>query len=299
MRRYVIANPLAGNGRSLKTTNFLVEQFPDLGRDHVVLCPTPQDVRLQTRKALEDGAQQIIAVGGDGTICQAASAFFLQERNLFPQASLACVPAGTGCDFFKSIAGKEDPVKIIREGYKKPIDMVFLDIDGQSLYSINTISLGITTSIVSKKEHLPKWIPSRFSYTIPTLAVIGKMRSQNLQISVDGTSISGDFLAILMNKGYYGGGGMKLGEPNFHDSGKIAVSIAAAPIGIFKFLVNILKLYHSGLRSLSFIRTLEGCNIKFQLPQQQFIEIDGDLHQGRNVSMYPLRKALHVHVPKP
>ena len=66
----------------------------------------PGDATIRTRKALKDGVKTVAAIGGDGTLSEAAEGFFefnkrLEEvpTQINSEARLAILPAGTGDDF--------------------------------------------------------------------------------------------------------------------------------------------------------------------------------------------------------
>ncbi|HEX8293156.1 MAG TPA: diacylglycerol kinase family protein, partial [Pyrinomonadaceae bacterium] len=74
-----------------------------------------------TREALGRGFETVAAVGGDGTLSAAASGFFEPcagltggslPRAVNPSASLALLPAGTGNDFARGLAGgRREPLE--------------------------------------------------------------------------------------------------------------------------------------------------------------------------------------------
>ena len=54
------------------------------------------------RQALKDGATLILAVGGDGTFSECANGFFENGEPVSPEAELAFLTSGSGCDMRKS-----------------------------------------------------------------------------------------------------------------------------------------------------------------------------------------------------
>jgi YegS/Rv2252/BmrU family lipid kinase len=76
----------------------------------------------RTRRALRNGCETIAVVGGDGTLSEVASGFFEfqeddEERAFHPpspvnsRAKLAILPAGTGDDFARGMAGRREPLE--------------------------------------------------------------------------------------------------------------------------------------------------------------------------------------------
>ena len=78
------------------------------------------DATTRTRQALREGYRTIAAVGGDGTLSETAAGFFdfnHEDGNdalpvrINPEAALALLPAGTGDDFARGLAGRREPVE--------------------------------------------------------------------------------------------------------------------------------------------------------------------------------------------
>ncbi len=57
-----------------------------------------------TRESLRQGVDQVVAVGGDGTVNAVANGFFDHGQPIRPQSSLAIGNTGTGSDYFKTVA---------------------------------------------------------------------------------------------------------------------------------------------------------------------------------------------------
>jgi len=73
------------------------------------------DATAKTQAALNAGVTTIAAVGGDGTLSEAAQGFFQFAENpeqlpalINPAASLAILPAGTGDDFARGLMGRRE-----------------------------------------------------------------------------------------------------------------------------------------------------------------------------------------------
>ncbi|MFL2774098.1 MAG: acylglycerol kinase family protein [bacterium] len=54
-------------------------------------------------QALEEGADQIIAVGGDGTVNEVVNGWFENDQPINPETSISVMMCGSGCDFQRSL----------------------------------------------------------------------------------------------------------------------------------------------------------------------------------------------------
>ena len=99
----LVVNPTAGRGaagRALKTIRELCSQrFAHPVRVH--LTKRVSDGERLARQAIEEGAEIVAAVGGDGTLHEVANA--LQSVKTLHPVSLALIPFGTGNDFARAV----------------------------------------------------------------------------------------------------------------------------------------------------------------------------------------------------
>src|SRR5262245_31894894 len=88
-----IVNPAAGHGKALETW---AKVRPHLKcAVETVRTEGPGHATRIAAQALAQGADTIVAVGGDGTINEVVNGFFEQDKLISNRASLAIVPHGT------------------------------------------------------------------------------------------------------------------------------------------------------------------------------------------------------------
>ncbi|SMF25394.1 Fatty acid desaturase [Pseudobacteriovorax antillogorgiicola] len=89
MKTCFIINSKAASGRALQKWRKIEPTLALKGKRDVIICSEWQSIKHKARTALEQGADQIVAVGGDGTVGQVANAFFEDSENIFPDRSFA------------------------------------------------------------------------------------------------------------------------------------------------------------------------------------------------------------------
>ena len=81
MKRKFIINPKSGKGITTSKLNIIKNKvLAQIDNFDYVITKSKEDIIHQTQKALEEGNEQIIAVGGDGTIHQVVNGFFNSNK---------------------------------------------------------------------------------------------------------------------------------------------------------------------------------------------------------------------------
>src|SRR6059058_2665791 len=110
MKPFLVVNPRSANGATARHFDTIVQAV----RGAVGDCPhafteSPMHAADVTRRALAEGHDLVIAVGGDGTINEVVNGFFEPARPgeapraVKPGAALAVLPRGTGGDFRRTL----------------------------------------------------------------------------------------------------------------------------------------------------------------------------------------------------
>jgi diacylglycerol kinase (ATP) len=103
MRACVVVNPRSGNGRTARDWKTIERKLTEVYPDRTVyFSKGPNDIKALVRIGLMEGHDEIVAVGGDGTINEAVNGFFDANGMYRPEAVFAFVTSGTGGDFRKS-----------------------------------------------------------------------------------------------------------------------------------------------------------------------------------------------------
>ncbi len=127
MSAFAVVNPRSGNGRTGREWKTIERAlgavYPRLA---VAFSEGRGDVTRKVRRALGEGYQEIVAVGGDGTINEAVNGMFDAEGAVAPDAVFAFVTSGTGGDFRKSFgidAGAAAAVARLKKAPVRAIDV--------------------------------------------------------------------------------------------------------------------------------------------------------------------------------
>ena len=201
----------------------------------------------RARAAFAGGFGTIAAVGGDGTLSAAASGYFepcaeLSEgetpRAVNPQASLALLPAGTGDDFARGLAGgRRAPLedwlaRLVRHARPGAFDVeddaaaylhrleTTLQVDvilcslgegTRRFISLNAATLGIGAEVASRvaaQGSAARRLPGEARFALAAVPRLAAWRNRRVRIHVDGRvwRECGTNLVAVVNGAYAGGG---------------------------------------------------------------------------------------------
>lgn len=113
----LILNPHAGGGRGAKDKQQIEQLLKSSGFVYELLISEyPKHAIKLAKNAIENGARQIIVVGGDGTLNEVANGVFQQQKYLPEDITIGMIPVGTGNDWIKTFG--------IPNNYQSAIDKI-------------------------------------------------------------------------------------------------------------------------------------------------------------------------------
>ena len=281
---FVIINPTSGNGKAKKywpkiqrlliSNGFNFEfQFTKSGNDNIELVHT----------AVNQGFNNIICVGGDGTIHNTVNGIMSQKTVASSSINVGIIPIGTGNDWVKTHA--------IPKHIKKAISIIknekiisqdigkieFLDSQKPPVFFNNLAGVGFDGYVVSKVGKYKHF--GALAYLIG--AVLGLFSFKNFKVDVIANSqrITTKSLMVLIGLCKYSGGGMQLTEYTNATNGLFDISIAKN-FSKLDILKNLVKLFNGSIVKLKKVETLKtntvtiSCKSKLNIP---FIQADGEL----------------------
>jgi len=272
MSAYAVVNPRSGNGRTgreWKTiARALGEVYPRLA---VGFSERRGDVTRLVRQALIEGHQEIVAVGGDGTINEAVNGMFDETGAVAPDKVFAFVTSGTGGDFRKSFgidAGIEAAAARLKKGAVRAVDVgrvSCLTATGEptARYFINIASFGMSGLIVESvnRARIAKLFGGSFAFRFH--ATLGAMRYKNapVRLIVDGAEDARLKIAtVAVSNGQYFGGGMRVAPDAKTADGLFDVVVMqAAPKG--QSVASMKLLYTGEHVRQPYVRVVRGTHV--------------------------------------
>ncbi|KAL6495521.1 Sphingoid long-chain bases kinase 2, mitochondrial [Orobanche gracilis] len=234
-----VVNPRGANGRTGKEWKKLLPHLrSSLGSDF---------------NAIREGADAVIAVGGDGTLHEVVNGFFRGGKPVSSNdqpahaTALGLIPLGTGSDFARTFGWKNNPrdaIERICKGVRSRIDVGAITGEkGEPHYFINVADLHLSAKAGYYASRYKKF--GNLCYVIGALQAFLGHCNQNLRIKVD----DGDWevypkvTALSIGNAKYFGGGMKI-TPNAHPSSGNFEVVVLQDFKWYDFVLKLHKLYN-------------------------------------------------------
>jgi diacylglycerol kinase (ATP) len=302
VKRVFVINPKAGSGLPRRRLEQLESYFRRRGSTfEAVISRSRHDVIERTREALRQGAEQIIAVGGDGTVNAVANGFFEGEELVRPDACLAVAKAGSGSDYFRGLtrATRHDWRDIVLEPAIRTVDAARFESPACNgpLYFLNMATFGMSAEVVRQKAQLSSHWPKSLRYLLPTVRGLFTARESRVRLTLDGQVLEREAFCIMVAKGAYSGGGMRFGSHVALDDGRFEVTLFR-PMPVWKMLVKTPKLYSGQLHNEPTIEKLSGSRIEIEADPPILAEVDGDVIGRAAVAMTVLPRRIPVCFPR-
>jgi diacylglycerol kinase (ATP) len=283
------------------------------------VCETerPGDATVRARTAIEQGCLLIGVVGGDGTLSEAAAGYFMPAREqsddlpalINPEAVLAVLPAGTGDDFARSLAGRRAPLEHWiesfvshclgpRERTTRVVDVIRVRTeDYQRHYiCINASTLGLggeTAARVAAQGKSMRRLSGEARFVTAAMGALAAWRERPVRVQIDGeTTIEGPMNLVSVANARFAGGGMMLSPAAELDDGKLDVITARGLTrpGIVRELTRIHKGGHVANPKVKIVQG-RSVDIQTRAPEDALlIEVDGNVC-GRTPADYVVMPA--------
>jgi diacylglycerol kinase (ATP) len=292
----VIFNPTARGERALRFKKFL-EGIPG----GVELNPTqaPGHAIELACAAVDDGVEDIVAAGGDGTLNEVLNGIG-RARNGFERARLGVLPLGTVNVFAKELRIPEDPKhawETILSGHERTIDLPYSDADGESgtqrRYFAQLAGAGLDASAIELVDWKSKRRFGQLAYLFAGLRALARP-PKRVKIFCGARETEGE-LVLVGNGKFYGGRWNVFPEASLTD-GKIDICVFPR--------VNLWTALRFGCSLLAGNRKVSNSISYFQANEVRMtsdngaqFELEGDLIGPLPVTMGVLPTALRVICP--
>lgn len=197
-----ICNPTAGNGRGRKIGRQVEAALRQRGVPcRLTMTKGPGDATTLARGFAAEGAETVLAIGGDGTAFEAAQGL------LGTETALGVIPAGTGNDFVKTIGVPLEPMAALERALQSAPQKTDVGQLNGRLF-LNEIGTGFDVMVLTYAERAKRFCRGLLPYLYGVLQTLFRFRAIELTYQIDGgeTRTAPVFVLAAANGGVIGGG---------------------------------------------------------------------------------------------
>ncbi len=304
-RPFFVVNPQSAGGQTgrlwrASLQNQILKRFPAA---RWAFTTGQGDAANLAARAREEGADLVVAVGGDGTVNEVVNGLMGNplRRDPFdyapqgapwpepldepPIPEFGILPRGTGCDFARSVAVPRSLIgalDVLENGRSLPVDVgeiVYTGRSGEEVakrYFINIAGCGASGEVVDRVNRSSKRFGGFLSFLFATVATTLRYHRPLVQVAVDDAPPRKIELNVLFvcNAQYCGGGMRVAPDALMHDGLFQVVEISAT--GRLQSLLHGGKLYSGKLAGVPGARVYAARRIRVTSAEEVLVESDGE-----------------------
>jgi diacylglycerol kinase (ATP) len=225
----LLANPAAGRGRAHHVLDDVVARLGADGTAVDLISGDDAAASLErARRAVEDGVDTLVVLGGDGMVHLAVQA--LAES----PTALGVIPLGTGNDFARAMgiphASPLEAADLVRSGQRRRIDLA----RAGDVWYATILAAGFEALVTARGNAMTLPIGS-LRYTAAVALELPRFTPLHYTFEIDGVTESREAMLVsLANTSYYGGG-MHITPSAVPDDGYLDL-VVVEPIGRLELL---------------------------------------------------------------
>lgn len=285
---HFVINPIAGSGLAQRVGVQLSNWLKENGREHSVWYTEGVGHATELAKnAVENGAETVVAIGGDGTVSETARGL------LGAKTALGIIPAGTGNDIARTLRIPKKPQEALEFVFSHPARNMDAGYVNDMLF-INVCGTGFDVCVLDYTLTAKKYVRGMLPYLWGVIRTIFTFQPAMATFQLDGGEIeTRQTLLLSVANGKYFGGGIQvapMAEPN--DGYFDFVMIDHIPR--WKMPFQLPKLIMGKVTQVPGFSHRRCKNITIETENMR-INLDGEIVRVPNASFSVLKDALLVH----
>jgi YegS/Rv2252/BmrU family lipid kinase len=258
-----------------------------------------QDASSLTQKAISEGAERILAVGGDGTWNEVINGILSSQNTEIPCMLL---PLGTANDWTKTFPSprniKELELRLKAEHCKK-VDVgriTFTAPSGQSKnrYFINIADGGMGAAVVKKVNKRSKWMGPHLTFVRAIAETFISYKNVRVEMYIDDEIHQGPIRSFVVANGRFFGSGMCIAPHAEPDDGWFSIVIIG-DVSLFDYLRYLPKIKRGEYIDHPDVSYTKARKVELRSSQNLEIEADGE-YLGTAPARFEIQPAAIYHM---
>lgn len=281
-----VINPISG-GKSKYNFPAKVDKYLDKSTFDVECVFTEYHGHglILAKNAIEKGFEVLIAVGGDGTINEIASAVEGTEK------MMGIIPFGSGNGLARSLGiplSEIQAIKRINKLHVSKIDSCLLN--GRKFF--NMAGIGFDAQISARfAENVKRGFSN---YIKIAITEVSNYRAQKYSLWIDGKLYEHEaFMISLANSSQYGNNAHISPFASLND-GKLDVCILK-PFPLYKFPALALRMFRKSTHRSKYLQIIQGSLIIIKRESEAAVHLDGDpFNMGKELRVEVIPQSLNI-----
>lgn len=189
LRYLAVVNPAAGGGACGRHAPAAVDRLRQSGLEvDVIETRAAGEARELARTEFAGTRRHFIAVGGDGTSFEIVNGL-LDRPHGGERPTLGFLPLGTGNSFLRDFSdkGAEYAIDALKQGKRRPCDVIRVTHTAGVLHYINIFSIGFVADVCATRNHRFPGL-GEFGYSLSTVLRVASLRPYVFPMRTDGRS---------------------------------------------------------------------------------------------------------------
>jgi YegS/Rv2252/BmrU family lipid kinase len=292
----IILNPVSGKEKGIKRWPAIersLNEFEISFTKEITQAEGHSKALIQ--KAIQKGARKFLLIGGDGTHFEAINAIYTQHHADPQDIALACLPAGTGNDWCRTVYPNASYSQIISAAkagktFRHDVGRVaFERIDGGrgTCYFLNVAGLGFDAFVAANYLNEKKDFGT-FEYLGGLVRGLTAYRPGKASIRFEDQQLEGDAFILAAGICKYFGGGMKIAPDAQPDDGLFDLTFVQN-ISKLKLITQLPRIYTGSFVSIPEVKCYRTQQIRIEAPESLYLQVDGELmgHTPVEVEIIP------------
>jgi diacylglycerol kinase (ATP) len=296
-----LVNPASDNGATGKRWPELAHRAAQLGlAGETYLSERPAQLIELAERAARDGAELLVAVGGDGTLNEVVNGLVRSGSD----AQLATIPLGTGMDFVRTYGIPtrfDDAVHNALNGAPRTIDVGRVTYRewsgvGAERYFANVGSVGMSAAVAQRANGMSKVLGGRATFFYALVRVFFEWDNTVITVRLDDATREARMHDVIVANGRWHGGAMLLAPEAEQDDGLFDV-VLIGDVTKRDFVTTAPKIYKGTYLAHPKVELLRSRTVAVEAPERLPIELDGEQVGTTPVRFDVLPHAVRVRVP--
>jgi len=272
-----VLNPAAGRGAAARALDPIAREFHHQGWSvEVERTEGPGHGAELAARAVQAGAQRVVAVGGDGTVHDVANGLLRCPGGA--DVALGVVPIGSGNDFAKLVGVyRHSPVRVVRRLVTAQTARFDAGLVCEE-YFVNSVGFGFGPEVVRVRNAMPG-LSGFASYFVPVFRAVARFRPPRLEVRARGFAETGNMMMVEVCNGTTAGGSYRFAPDAQPGDGRLDVCLVRR-VSLLRFLMavpRVMRGTHATMREVALFQTRQ-VTIR-SLDGPLLLHVDGELRE--------------------